>query len=64
MCTLCRRTLLAGERFRSFRGERMRAHTVCTLCEPQALRMRWLRVDGTVEAVRVTGLGRTVRRVA
>jgi hypothetical protein len=64
MCSLCRRNLLAGERVRAFRGDRMREHSVCLLCEPAALRLRWLRVDGPVEAIRVTGLGRSVRKVA
>ena len=35
MCHLCRRTLLAGERFRVWRGER-RDQAVCVPCEPAA----------------------------
>jgi len=64
MCSLCRRNLLAGERYRTFRAERRREHTVCVLCEPEALRRRWLRADAPVGSVRVTGLTPTVRRVA
>ena len=64
MCSLCRRNLLAGERYRTFRGDRRREHTVCVLCEPEALRLRWLRADAAVGSVRVTGLAQTVRRVA
>jgi hypothetical protein len=64
MCSLCRRNLLAGERVRTFRGERMREHAVCALCETDALRRRWLRLDGAATPVRATGLSPTVRRVA
>ena len=49
MCQVCRRTLLAGERYRTWRWER---------------RDQTVRVVDAYESVRVTGLTRTVRRVA
>ena len=64
MCSLCRRTLLAGERYRAYRGERLREHLICPLCEEDALRRRWIRLDRPIEIVRATGLSQTVRRVA
>jgi hypothetical protein len=66
MCTVCRRNLLAGERFRYWqRGERPNAlRIVCGLCEPSATREGWLR--SRVEAGRenAVGLRGSVRRVA
>jgi hypothetical protein len=64
MCSLCKRNLLAGERFRIFRGERSQDHPVCLLCEDDALGRRWLRSEGPLESVRVMGLGQSVRKVA
>jgi len=63
MCHVCRRTLLAGERYRTWRWAR-RDRTVCAVCEPEARRAGWIRVVEGFERVRVTGLTQTVRRVA
>jgi hypothetical protein len=63
MCQVCRRSLLAGERFRIWRGER-RDQTVCIVCEPVARDAGWLRVADAFERVSVNGLSGTVRRVA
>lgn len=63
MCHVCRRSLLAGERFRSWRGNR-RDRTVCAVCEPKAREAGWLRVASDHERVGVMGLRPTVRRVA
>jgi len=63
MCHVCRRSLLAGERFRVWRGER-RDQTVCVVCEPAARAAGWLRIADGFERVSVTGLSGTVRRVA
>ncbi len=64
MCHVCRRTLLTGERFRVWREPEARQRTVCLLCEEDARRLRWLRLDIPAERVNATGLARTVRRVA
>jgi hypothetical protein len=42
----------------------LRPHTVCLLCEGEAHRLRWLRLEHSVERVNATGLVRTVRKVA
>ena len=63
MCQVCRRTLLAGERYRTWRFER-RDQTVCVVCEPAVDEAGGVRVMDAYETVRVTGLTRTVRRVA
>jgi hypothetical protein len=63
MCQVCRRTLLAGERYRTWRFER-RDQTVCVVCEPLVDGAGGVRVVDAYERVRVTGLTRTVRRVA
>jgi hypothetical protein len=63
MCHICRRTLLAGERYRLWRGNR-RERTVCVVCEPAARRAGWLRIVDGFQSVRVTGLTQTVKRVA
>jgi hypothetical protein len=63
MCHVCRRGLLAGERFRTWRGAR-RDQPVCAVCEPVARELGWVRVVDAYERVRVTGLTPTVRRVA
>lgn len=63
MCHVCRRTLLAGERYRIWRWDR-RDQPVCVVCEPIADAAGWLRVVDAYERVRVTGLTQTVRRVA
>jgi hypothetical protein len=63
MCHVCRRNLLAGERFRRWRAAR-RDRTVCVVCEPVARETGWLRVVDDFERVSANGLSGTVRRVA
>jgi hypothetical protein len=63
MCQVCRRQLLAGERYRMWRVRR-RDQTVCVVCEPVVRDLGWVRVVDAFEQVRVTGLTQTVRRVA
>ena len=63
MCQVCRRTLLAGERYRTWRWER-RDQAVCVVCEPMVHEACAVRVVDAYESVRATGLTRTVRRVA
>jgi hypothetical protein len=63
MCHVCRRTLLAGERYRTWRWAR-RDQPVCAVCEPVARAAGAIRVVDTYEHVRVGGLTRHVRRVA
>lgn len=63
MCHVCRRTLLAGERYRTWRWQR-RDQTVCVVCEPSARDAGAVRVVDGWEHVRATGLTQTVRRVA
>jgi hypothetical protein len=63
MCHICRRSLLAGERYQTWRGER-RNPPVCTVCEPAARAAGWVRVVDTYERVSVGGLRVSVRRVA
>ncbi|HEV2592107.1 MAG TPA: hypothetical protein VGU02_09460 [Gaiellaceae bacterium] len=62
MCHVCRRSLLAGERFRTWRYARRDAN-VCTVCEPVARGEGWIPVLA-YERVRVDGLTPNVRRVA
>ncbi len=63
MCNVCRRSLLAGERYRTWRYA-SRDHAVCAVCEPDARAFGWIRVVDAYERVRVTGLTQTVKRVA
>ena len=63
MCHVCRRSLLAGERYRTWTYAR-RDHAVCAVCEPDVRKLGWIRVVDAYENVRVTGLTQTVRRVA
>jgi hypothetical protein len=63
MCQFCRRTLLAGERYRTWRWAR-RDQTVCVVCEPAAREFGAIRVVDAFERVQVGGLTRHVRRVA
>lgn len=66
MCALCRRNLMAGERFRLWEGaERRRtSRPVCSLCEPAALQEGWLRAVQHHERENAVGLRGTVRKVA
>ena len=63
MCHVCRRNLLAGERYRAWRYAR-RDHLVCAVCELEVRNEGWIPVVDDYERVRVTGLTPTVRRVA
>ena len=63
MCQICRRNLLAGERFRRWRYAG-RDSTVCVICEPVARRGAWLPLAERYERVTVNGLSGSVRRVA
>jgi len=63
MCQICRRTLLAGERYRTWRWAR-RDQTVCAVCEPEARAAGAVRVVDAYESVRADGLTPNVRRVA
>jgi hypothetical protein len=63
MCHVCRRSLLAGERYRTWRYARRDA-TVCAVCEPEVRQDGWVRVVDSYQRVRVTGLASSVRRVA
>jgi hypothetical protein len=63
MCQVCRRTLLAGERYRTWRWGR-RDHTVCVVCEPEVREAGAVRIVDAFERVRVAGLIQNVRRVA
>jgi len=65
LCALCRRNLLAGERFRYWRSveERQVPRVVCHLCEPAATRDGWARTE-RAERENAVGLRGTVRLVA
>jgi hypothetical protein len=63
MCHVCRRTMLAGERYRTWRWGR-RDRTVCVVCEPTVREQGAVRVVDAFERVRVTGLIQHVKRVA
>ena len=63
MCQICRRTLLAGERYRTWRWAR-RDQTVCAVCEREARAAGAVRVVDAYESVRADGLTPNVRRVA
>ena len=62
MCQICRRNLLAGERFRRWRFGG-RDSTVCVVCEPGAREAGWVPVAERYERESVNGLSGTVRRV-
>jgi hypothetical protein len=67
LCALCRRNLLAGERFRYWRNGQTRevARVVCSLCEPEARRDGWLHApERDPERENAVGLRGTVRLVA
>jgi hypothetical protein len=63
MCQICRRTLLAGERYRIWRWSR-RDQTVCIVCEPAAHDAGAIRLVDGYERVQAGGLSQHVRRVA
>lgn len=63
MCHACRRTLLAGERYRVWRFGR-RDRTVCAVCEPEISAGGAVRVIAEFQHVRVGGLTQHVKRVA
>ena len=63
MCQLCRRNLLAGERFRPWRYAGRDA-TVCVICEPAARRAAWVPLAERYERVAANGISGSVRRVA
>jgi hypothetical protein len=66
LCALCRRNLLAGERFRYWRNGRARdtSRIVCHLCEPSAARGGWQRTERELQRENAVGLRGTVRLVA
>jgi hypothetical protein len=66
LCALCRRNLLAGERFRYWRNARERdaSRIVCHLCEPSAARGGWQRTEREHQRENAVGLRGTVRLVA
>ena len=67
LCAVCRRNLLAGERFRYWRNADARqvARVVCSLCEPEARRDGWLRAaERECQRQNAVGLRGTVRLVA
>jgi hypothetical protein len=66
MCALCRRNLLAGERFRYWRtgAGRTPGRVVCFLCEREAALGGWQRSDRLGGAENAIGLRASVRRVA
>ncbi len=63
MCQICRRNLLAGERFRSWRYAG-RDSAVCLPCEPTVRKDGWVPVVEAYQRVSVNALSGTVRRVA
>jgi hypothetical protein len=66
MCALCRRNLLAGERFRYWRARASSpgARIVCGLCERRAERDGWLRLARPPRHENAVGLRGTVRPLA
>ena len=63
MCQVCRRNLLAGERFRRWRWAGRDA-TVCVVCEPGVRKAGWVPLAERYERQGVNALSGTVRRVA
>ena len=63
LCQVCRRNLLAGERFRRWRWAG-RESVVCAVCEPTARDSGWIPLAEREERVSVSGLSGSVRRVA
>lgn len=64
MCVMCRRTLLAGERFRLWRSLREHDRPVCALCERTAAKAGWARLARPAERENAVGALWRVRRVA
>lgn len=66
MCAVCRRNLLAGERFRYWQAgeDRMPVRVVCNLCEGKAARGGWLCSARQPAYENAVGLRNSVRRVA
>ena len=67
LCALCRRNLLAGERFRYWQSveERQVARVVCHLCEPTATRDGWARTErARARERRRAARDRSARRLA
>jgi hypothetical protein len=66
MCAVCRRNLLAGERFRYWHAAagRRPVRVVCSLCEGEAARGGWFRSARRGAYENAVGLRNSVRRVA
>lgn len=66
VCSLCRRHLLSGERYRHWEpGEASnRERPVCGVCEEEALRAGWVLTARPVHREGAAGLRSTVRLVA
>ena len=64
MCVLCRRSLLTGERYRTWLADHRRERTVCALCEHEALLGGWRPAPGVSAFEPPLGLIRRVRKVA
>ena len=64
MCTLCRRNLLAGERFQVWSARGARNQPICALCEADAREDGWLREETAGGRETGSGPARHVRRVA
>ncbi|MGH2996645.1 MAG: hypothetical protein ACRDON_02620 [Gaiellaceae bacterium] len=66
LCTLCRRNLLAGERYRYWENvdQGSTARVVCGLCEGGAARDGWRRAEREPERENAVGLRPVVRLVA
>ncbi len=62
VCGLCRRSLLVGEEFRSWRLEG-RTRVLCRLCEPLATEHGWVLETAGYQRESVLGLTSTVRLV-
>ena len=64
-CSVCGRTLLAGERYRRFAAPSDgTAGAICSLCEVEAARDGWKRMQAEPERVGATVPQETVRLVA
>jgi hypothetical protein len=66
LCALCRRNLLAGERYRYWENgdQGAAARIVCGLCEGGAARDGWRRTEREPERENAVGLRPVVRLVA